>query len=224
MSRVRRWIVAGLLVWVPLGVTFLVIRFLVNLADRVLLLLPDAYQPHNLLGFDIPGLGVALTILTVIVTGMIFANLFGRRIVRIWEELLARIPLVRSVYSSVKQITETLFSTQGKSFRKVVMVEYPRRDLWTLAFVTGDTADMFDELAGEELVNIYVPTTPNPTSGFFLMAPKKDVVPLNISVEVGLKLILSTGVVVPDQIREQAIAGKAAPSKLETKPAAAAGK
>ena len=159
MGRVRRWIVAGLLVWVPLGVTFLVIRFMINLTDRVLLLLPDAYQPQNLVGFNIPGLGVALTIVAVIVTGMIFANLFGRRVVRLWEDLLARIPLVRSVYSSVKQITETLFSAQGKSFRKVVMVEYPRRDLWTLAFVTGDSAEMFDELTGRDLVNIYVPTT-----------------------------------------------------------------
>jgi len=208
MGRVRRWIVAGLLVWVPLGVTFLVVKFLINVTDNTLLLLPEAYRPENLFGFNIPGLGVILTVITVIVTGMIFANLFGRRIVRAWEDLLARIPLVRSVYSSVKQITETLFSTQGKSFRQVVMVEYPRRELWTLAFVTGETAEVFDELTGQDLVNIYVPTTPNPTSGFFLMAPKKDIVPLNISVEVGLKLILSTGVVVPDQIRDQHLAGR----------------
>lgn len=225
MGRVKRWIVAGLLVWVPLGVTFLVVKFLINLTDRTLLLLPEAYQPENLFGFNIPGLGVALTILGVIVTGMIFANLFGRRVVRAWEDLLARIPLVRSVYSSVKQITETLFSSSGKSFRQVVMVEYPRRDLWTLAFVTGDTAKMFDELAGEDLVNIYVPTTPNPTSGFFLMAPKTDIIPLDISVEVGLKLILSTGVVVPDQIRDKALADRAESQQaISSTPAAAAGK
>ncbi len=225
MGRVKRWIVAGLLVWVPLGVTFLVVKFLINLTDRTLLLLPEVYQPENLFGFNIPGLGVALTILGVIVTGMIFANLFGRRVVRAWEDLLARIPLVRSVYSSVKQITETLFSSSGKSFRQVVMVEYPRRDLWTLAFVTGDTAKMFDELAGEDLVNIYVPTTPNPTSGFFLMAPKTDIIPLDISVEVGLKLILSTGVVVPDQIRDKALADRAESQQaISSTPAAAAGK
>ena len=225
MGRVKRWIVAGLLVWVPLGVTFLVVKFLINLTDRTLLLLPEAYQPENLFGFNIPGLGVTLTILGVIITGMIFANLFGRRVVRAWEDLLARIPLVRSVYSSVKQITETLFSSSGKSFRQVVMVEYPRRDLWTLAFVTGDTAKMFDELAGQDLVNIYVPTTPNPTSGFFLMAPKADIIPLDISVEVGLKLILSTGVVVPDQIRNKALADRAKSKKaISSTPAAAAGK
>ena len=120
MGRVRRWIVAGLLLWVPLGVTVLVIKFLVDLADRTLLLIPYEYRPETLLGFNVPGLGVALAALTVIVTGMIFANLLGSRLVKIWEDLLARIPLVRSIYSSVKQITETLFSTSGKSFRNPI--------------------------------------------------------------------------------------------------------
>ena len=201
MGRLRRWLVAGLLVWVPLGVTFLVVKLLIDLADQVLVLLPYQYRPENLLGFNIPGLGVALTALTVIITGMIFANLFGRRLVRLWEDMLARIPLVRSIYSSVKQITETLFSTQGKSFRKVVLVEYPRRELWTLAFVTGDTSDVFVKISGRDLVSIYVPTTPNPTSGFFLMVPRDDIVELDITVEAGLKLILSTGVVVPDDLK-----------------------
>ncbi len=198
MSALRRYIVAGLVIWVPLGVTFLVIKLLIDLMDRTLVLIPAPYRPEHLLGFKIPGLGVALTVLVVIVTGMIFANLFGRRLVRIWEVILARIPLVRSIYSSVKQITETLFSAKGESFRKVVLVEYPRRDLWTLAFVTGDTAETFEAITGEELVNIYVPTTPNPTSGFFLMVPKRDIIELEMSVEAGLKLILSTGVVMPE--------------------------
>lgn len=202
MSALRRYIVAGLLIWVPLGVTFVVIKLLVDLMDRTLVLIPEPYRPEQLLGFNIPGLGVALTVLVVIVTGMIFANLFGRRLVRIWEEILARIPLVRSIYSSVKQITETLFSAKGKSFRKVILVEYPRRDLWTLAFVTGDTAPRFEDITGQDLVNIYVPTTPNPTSGFFLMVPKKDIIELEMSVEAGLKMILSTGVVVPEAVRE----------------------
>lgn len=205
MGRLRTWLVAGLLIWVPLGVTFLVVKLLVDLADQVLLLLPADYRPANLLGFNIPGLGVALTVVTVLVTGMVFANLFGRRLVRLWEDMLARIPLVRSIYSSVKQITETLFSSQGKSFKKVVMVEYPRRELWTLAFVTGDTAPLLMDIAGREMISIYVPTTPNPTSGFFLMAPKQDVVELPITVEAGLKLILSTGVVVPDALKQQAL-------------------
>jgi len=208
MARLRRWLVAGLLVWVPLGVTFLVVKLLIDLADQVLLLLPIQYRPEVLLGFNIPGLGIALTALTVIVTGMIFANLFGRRLVRLWEDILARIPLVRSIYSSVKQITETLFSAQGKSFKKVVLVEYPRRDLWTLAFVTGETAQRLIDITGRDLVSIYVPTTPNPTSGFFLMVPQEDIIELDISVEAGLKLILSTGVVVPDDLKQIAVAEK----------------
>ena len=208
MGRLRTWLVAGLLVWVPLGVTFLVVKLLIDLADQVLLLLPEAYQPEVLLGFNIPGLGVALTLLTVIITGMVFANLFGRRLVRLWEDMLARIPLVRSIYSSVKQITETLFSTQGKSFRKVVLVEYPRRELWTLAFLTGETAEQLIEITERDLVSIYVPTTPNPTSGFFIMAPKEDIVELDITVEAGLKLILSTGVVVPDHLKQKALEQK----------------
>ncbi len=204
MGRVRRWVVAGLLIWIPLGVTFLVIKFLIDLTDRTLLLIPEPYRPENVLGFAIPGLGVAITALTVIATGMVFANLIGGRIVRGWEDLLARIPLVRSIYSSVKQITETLFSTQGKSFRKVVLVEYPRRELWTVAFVTGEAAEMFPRLVGRDLVSIYVPTTPNPTSGFFLMVPREDLIELDIPVDVGLKLILSTGVVTPDQVKSRA--------------------
>ena len=213
MGRLRTWLVAGLLVWVPLGVTFLVVKLLVDLADQVLLLLPEAYRPEVLLGFNIPGLGVALTVLTVVVTGMIFANLFGRRLVRLWEDMLARIPLVRSIYSSVKQITETLFSTQGKSFRKVVLVEYPRRDLWTLAFLTGETAEALIDITERDLVSIYVPTTPNPTSGFFIMVPKEDIVELDITVEAGLKLILSTGVVVPEHLKQKAIQKKLAAQK-----------
>ena len=206
MGKMRTWLVAGLLVWVPLGVTFLVVKLLVDLADQVLLLLPQEYRPEHFLGINIPGFGIALTLLTVIITGMIFANLFGRRLVRLWEDILARIPLVRSIYSSVKQITETLFSAQGKSFRKVVLVEYPRRELWTLAFVTGDTAEALVDIVQRDLVSIYVPTTPNPTSGFFLMVPREDIVELDISVEAGLKLILSTGVVIPDEMKQQALA------------------
>jgi uncharacterized membrane protein len=203
MGRLRRWIVAGLLLWVPLGVTVLVIKILVDLADRTLLLIPYQYRPETLLGFNIPGLGIALAALTVIITGMVFANLLGSRLVKIWEDLLARIPLVRSIYSSVKQITETLFSTSGKSFRKVVLVEYPRREMWTLGFITGDTARVFEQATGQNLVSIYIPTTPNPTSGFFLMVPRKDVVVLDMPVDKGLKIILSTGVVVPDELQVQ---------------------
>ncbi|MAG01476.1 MAG: hypothetical protein CL388_09800 [Acidiferrobacteraceae bacterium] len=193
----KRYLVAGLLVWLPLVVTIFAIRFLVNLMDRTLLLLPTAYQPETLFGFNIPGLGMLLALLVVFLTGIVVANFFGRQLVRLWEQMLARIPLVRSIYSAVKQIVETLFSGQGKSFRKVVMVEWPRRDMWTLAFVTGDAFADFEKSLGKSLVHLYVPTTPNPTSGFFVMVPREDVRELEISVDEGLKMILTTGVVTP---------------------------
>lgn len=199
MSALRRYLVAGLLIWVPLGVTVLIIKFLVDLMDQTLLLLPEAYQPVNLLGFTIPGLGVVLTVVIVLATGIIAANLFGRQLVRIWESFLARIPLVRSIYSGVKQVMETLFSGSGKSFRKVVLVEYPRREMWTLAFLTGDGADEIVAKTGKQLLNLFVPTTPNPTSGFFLMVPREDVKELDMAVDAGLKLIMSAGVVLPNE-------------------------
>lgn len=197
MQRLRRYFVAGLLVWLPLVATYLVMAFAIRLIDRTLLLLPARYRPENLIGFEIPGLGVILTLVLVILTGLIVANFFGRRLVSAWESLLSRIPLVRSVYGAVKQITASLFADASQSFREVVLVEYPRRGLWMLAFVTGDTPKKFQQVVGEDLINIYVPTTPNPTSGFYLMVPPRDIKRLNIPVEIGLKMILSAGVVNP---------------------------
>jgi len=197
MARLRRYFVAGLLVWLPLVATYLVLAFSIRLIDRSLLLLPPALRPENLIGFKIPGLGVILTLLLVLVTGLIVANFFGRRLVGAWESLLSRIPLVRSVYSAVKQITASLFADASQSFREVVLVEYPRRGLWMLAFVTGDTPKKFQIVADQDLINIYVPTTPNPTSGFYIMVPPSDIKRLDIPVEVGLKMILSAGVVNP---------------------------
>src|SRR3990172_4545060 len=138
MSLLRRYLIAGLLIWLPLGVTLLVIKLLVDMMDNTLLLLPEHYQPDALLGFHLPGLGVVLSITIILVTGVVVANLFGRRLVLIWEAILGRIPLVRSIYAGTKQIAETLFSPNGQSFRKVVLIEYPRRGLWTLAFQTGN--------------------------------------------------------------------------------------
>jgi uncharacterized membrane protein len=193
----RRYLIAGLLVWVPLGVTFVIVKYLVELLDQTLLLLPAAYRPEELVGVHIPGLGVILTVIVLLVTGMIAANLFGRTLVNIWEGILARIPLVRSIYSGVKQVLATLFSDTSQSFKEVVMVEYPRRGAWTLAFVTGTGWQPAKQLVNEELVNIYVPTTPNPTSGFFLMVPRKDIIALDLTVDDGLKMILSLGLIEP---------------------------
>ena len=203
----RRYLVAGLLVWVPVGVTILIIKFLVDLMDQTLLLLPAGIQPQHLLGFRIPGLGIVLTVVVVLVTGMVVTNLFGRQLIRLGERLLARIPVVRSIYSSVKQLTESLFSSGGKSFRKVVLVPYPHPGSWTMGFLTGiGTGEVRDRI-GREVLNVFVPTTPNPTSGFFLIVPRQDVIELDMSVDDGLKMLLSVGVVQPKGKQEASAAG-----------------
>ena len=188
----------------------MVLSFSIRLIDRTLLLLPLKYRPESLIGFEIPGLGVILTLALVVLTGIVVANFFGRGIVNAWESVLARIPLVRTVYGAVKQITASLFSDASKSFREVVLVEYPRKDLWMLAFVTGETPKAFQKAVNRDLINIYVPTTPNPTSGFYIMVPPSDVIRLDVPVEVGLKMILSAGVVNPldDPVEAQKIAAE----------------
>jgi uncharacterized membrane protein len=202
MSYLRRVLIAGLLVWVPLGVTILVVRLLINWLDGSLLLLPEAYRPEKLIGFAVPGLGVVLSFLVVLITGMIVANIFGRQLIRAWERLLSRIPLVRSVYSGVKQLAETMFTDSGSSFRKVLLVEWPRPGLWTIAFLTGTDIGEAQEKTGRDVVNIYVPTTPNPTGGYFVMVPREDVIELDLSVDEGLKMLMSMGAVVPDAIKD----------------------
>ncbi len=202
MAALRRYLMAGLLVWVPLGVTLLIVTFLVDLMDQTLRLLPESLQPENLLGFRIPGLGAVLTAVIVFVTGMIVTNLFGMQLFNIGERILQRIPLVRSIYASVKQVTESMFSS-GKSFRKVVLVEYPRKGMWSLAFQTGTGAEEIRDKTGRDVTNVFIPTTPNPTSGFFLMVPREDVVELDMSVDDGLKMLLSVGVVVPEPRKDR---------------------
>ncbi len=197
MRLIRRYLVAGLLVWVPLGITLLVVRLLVRWLDGSLLLLPEAYRPEQLLGFSIPGLGVVVSVLIVFVTGVMVANLFGRSLVSVWERLMARIPLVRSIYSGAKQLAETMFSEAGQSFRKVLLIEFPRKGLWTLAFQTGTDVGEAQLKTGRDVVNVYVPTTPNPTGGYFVMVPREDVVELDMSVDDGLKMLMSMGAVVP---------------------------
>lgn len=198
MGILKRYLIAGILVWVPLGVTFFIIKFLINLMDRTLLLLPSEYQPETLFGFSIPGLGVVLSVVVVLVTGMIAANLFGRQLVAVWESLLNHIPLVRSIYTGVKQVIETLLSTSGDSFRQVLLIQYPRMGIYTLAFQTNTTVGEIQTKTGEEVITVFVPTTPNPTSGFILVLPKKDTIELDMSVDDGLKMIISLGVVVPE--------------------------
>jgi len=204
MATLRRYLVAGLLIWVPLGVTLLIVGFLVDLMDQTLLLLPESIQPENLLGYRIPGLGLVLTAAVVLVTGMIVTNLFGKQLITLGEQMLRRIPVVRSIYGAVKQVTESMFSS-GKSFRKVVLVEYPRKGMWSLAFQTGNGADEINDKTGHEVTNVFIPTTPNPTSGFFLMVPRAEVIELDMSIDDGLKMLLSVGVVVPEKKKDKVI-------------------
>ena len=210
MGHFRRYLIAGLLVWVPVGITWFVIKFMIDLMDQTVLLLPESLRPEHLLGYRIWGLGVVLTVVILLVTGMIVANLVGRKLVSIGERLLDRIPLVRSIYSGVKQVMETMLAGSGKSFRSVVLVEYPRKEMWTLAFLTGERGvKEMEDKTGRELSHIFVPTTPNPTSGFFLVVPSSDVIILDMSIDDGLKMIMSAGVVVPKAQKEASLQRRA---------------
>ena len=194
---IRRYLVAGLLVWVPLVITLWVLDLLVSMMDQTLLLLPPEYRTEGWLGVHIPGLGVVLTVLIVFVTGVLAANIIGQRMVRFWESVLARIPVVNSIYHGVKQVSDTLFSPGGEAFRKAVLVQYPREGVWTIAFLTGTPGgDVANHLSGD-YVSVYLPTTPNPTSGFFLMLPRGDVVELDMTVDEALKYVISMGVAPP---------------------------
>ncbi len=198
MTALRKYIIAGLLVWLPLLITVAIIKFVVDLLDGTVLLLPPEYRPEALLGFSIPGFGIVLAFVILVITGMFAANLLGRRLVQLWESLLGRIPLVRNIYNSVKQIATTLLATQSKSFRKVVLVEYPRKDSWCIGFLVNEQVDTDETITDRKLQSIYLPTTPNPTSGFNLLLPEEEITELDMSVEDGFKFIISMGVIVPD--------------------------
>ncbi|MFO1299400.1 MAG: DUF502 domain-containing protein [Burkholderiaceae bacterium] len=193
----RKYFVTGLLIWVPLAITIWVLDLIVTTMDQTLRLLPSQWQPHALLGRDVPGLGVVLTVLVVALTGLLARNFIGERLVVYWEALLGRIPIVRSIYSSVKQVSDTILSPNGQAFRRALLVQYPRPDVWTIAFQTGTPADEVRRRVGVEMVSVYVPTTPNPTSGFFLMVPRAETIDLNMSVDEALKYVVSMGVVAP---------------------------
>lgn len=197
IARLRGYLIAGLLVWVPLGITVLVVKLLVDLMDRSVVLLPPAWRPEALLGVDIPGLGFALTFIVVILTGVAVANLIGRRLVAAWESLLARIPLVRTIYSVVKQVVQTVLSTNSNAFRKVLLVEYPRHGSWTVAFMASDGPDEIRERVTQDMVTVFVPHAPNFTSGFILVIPREEAIVLEMSVEEAMKMIMSLGVSVP---------------------------
>lgn len=196
-ATLRRYIIAGVLVWVPIWVTLLALRFIVDLFDSSLELIPDHYQPDHLLGFHIPGLGLIFALVMVTTTGMLITNILGRRLVEWWEYFLLRIPLVRTIYQAVKQVLMTLFSSSEESFRNVLLVEYPRKGLWTIAFQTSSGFNYAPDLNGEGLLTVFIPTTPNPTSGFLIIVPKQDTLKVDLSVDEALKMVISLGVVMP---------------------------
>jgi len=204
MNSIRRWLLAGLLVLVPLAITLAVLNWIVGTLDQTLLILPGAWHPDKLLGFHIPGFGVLLMLAIVLVMGAIASNFFGKRLVQWGNSLLSRIPIVRSIYSSVKQVSDTLFSENGNAFRKALLVQWPREGVWTIGFLTGlPGGDVVNHLPGDYL-SVYVPTTPNPTGGYFVMLKKSDCIELQMSVDEALTYVISMGVVVPAKRAEKA--------------------
>jgi len=196
-SFIRRYFVTGLLIWVPLVITVWVLNLLVSTLDQILHLLPLQFRTENWLGVHIPGFGVAMTVLIVFVTGLLAANIIGQRLVKFWERVLAQIPVVNSIYKGVKQVSDTLFAPGGQAFRKALLVQWPREGMWTIAFLTGTAGgDVVSHLEGDYL-SIYVPTTPNPTGGYFIMVRRADVVELDMTVDEALKYIISMGVAPP---------------------------
>ena len=203
MKRLRRYFVAGLLVWLPLGITVFLFRILIGLMDKSLVLIPRQYHPEELLGVSVPGLGVILTIVLLLLTGLLTANIVGRSFLGGWESLMDRIPVARSIYSAAKNFAEIVFSDSGKAFSKVLLVEYPRKGLYTLTFQTASDVGEIQGRTGEDVVCCFVPTTPNPTSGFIIIVPTKDTVELDMEVDEAVKLIMSLGVVVPTWSKQQ---------------------
>ncbi|HEX7273837.1 MAG TPA: DUF502 domain-containing protein [Casimicrobiaceae bacterium] len=213
----RRYLIAGLLVWVPLGITIWVLAFLINTLDQTLLLLPESMRPEQVFGFRIPGLGVVLSAAILLLTGAIAANFFGARLIALWESLLGRIPFVKSIYSSVKQVSDTLLSDSSYAFRKALLVEFPCPGSWSIAFLTGTPAPSVAQHLDGEHITVYVPTTPNPTSGYVVILPRSRVHELDMTVDEALKYIISMGVVGPKSHGE-AVASRV---PIQAKPAAA---
>ncbi len=193
-SLLRRYLLAGLVVWLPILVTFVVLRFIIDLLDKTIALIPHGYQPEQLFGFNLPGLGVLLSLVLLLITGILATNFLGERLMTWSESILDRIPLVRWIYNATKQVIQAVFATNSQAFRKVLLVEYPRKGIWSIAFQTGVPHPEMTQMGGVEMVTVFIPTTPNPTSGFLMMLPKSEAVELTMTVEAALKFIISLGV------------------------------
>ena len=197
----RKYLITGLLIWIPLVITIWVLKVIFDALDQSLLLLPIELRTESLLGVHIPGLGVLLTIAVVLLTGVFATNFFGAQLVEIWHDILHRIPVVNSIYSSVKQISDTLFSSSGQAFRKALLVQWPREGMWTIAFLTGTPSGSVQKHLPPDCLAVYVPTTPNPTGGYFVIVQRKDVIELDLTVDQALKYIISMGVVPPPDLK-----------------------
>ncbi|HBI22367.1 MAG TPA: hypothetical protein DDY37_07300 [Legionella sp.] len=197
VALLRSYLLAGLVVWLPILVTFVVLRFLIDLLDNTLALLPHAYQPEQLFGMHLPGLGVLLSLLVLLITGVVATNFLGQRVMRWSESILDKIPLVRSIYNATKQVIQAIFATNSQAFRRVLLVEYPRPGVWSMGFQTGAAQAEINEKTGGEMLTVFIPTTPNPTSGFLIMVPKSEAIELSMSIEAALKCIISLGVMQP---------------------------
>ena len=199
----KKYFITGLLIWIPLAITIWVLKLVVDVLDQSLLLLPDRLHTENWLGFHVPGLGAILTLVIVLLTGVFATNFFGAQLVRLWHQVLNRIPVVNSIYSSVKQISDTLFSSSGQAFRKALLVQWPHPGMWTIAFLTGSPGGDVVKHLPPDCLSVYVPTTPNPTGGYFVIVRRADVVELEMSVDQALKYIISMGVVPPQDVAER---------------------
>ena len=212
-KAIKRYLITGLLVWLPITITLWVVTYIVSTTDHLFNLLPTQWQPESYLGFNIPGLGFILAIVVLFVTGVLGANVLGRKVIEGWDSLLGRIPVVKSIYSSVKKVSESLLSDNSRSFKTPVLVPFPQPDIWTIAFVSGSLSEALQQglPENEEYLSVYVPTTPNPTGGYYIFVRKQDIRPLAMSVDEALKYVISLGMVVPDEHKNGKLA---APIKL----------
>ena len=200
MKRLTNYLISGLLFWIPLALTVLVIKFFLEVVNN---LVPERFLPEALLNLDtsIPGSGFVFVILILLLTGVLVTNILGRKLLDIWERALNKIPGFRNIYNALKKISSTVLNTSSESFRKAFLIQYPSKGIWVVAFQSGDYKGEIEEIIGEDVINLFVPTTPNPTSGFFVIIPKKDAIELKMSVEEAFKLVISAGVVTPDTIK-----------------------
>lgn len=210
-KAIKRYLITGLLVWLPITITLWVVTYIVSTTDHLLNLLPSQWQPESYLGFNIPGLGFIMAVIVLFITGVLGANVLGRKIIEGWDSLLGRIPVVKSIYSSVKKVSESLLSDNSRSFKTPVLVPFPQPGIWSIAFVSGSIAPSLQSaLDCEEYLSVYVPTTPNPTGGYYIFVRKQDIRPLTMSVDEALKYVISLGMVVPEEHKTNSKAPAAA--------------